>query len=521
MFTLDEKWNADFVEKFGGIKSMQQQFPKIYTSYQNTLDSLKNGSYDPSALDEKDIISYLFYDPDNKKLYAAGRVSFSGITQEVQGLATLNISTEDGKPIGTVTKHYCTKKCCRFELGIAVDLENYRGQTLVADLSTNTGSDKLLYGGKATYQIATTTLLNKNIEDIILSHPKKNGGTTKREKISFVYHCGLAYGISEKLYDYDFKNATHLLPKNPNGLFLEIEGTAIFGVGPDASNPKKFELVAAELSECVVGEDSERESSVTVDYEEDLEFYPCDGGFEWRLSRKIPEGETTDYYQAIQWNERIPKEFFNSASNIGLVFSVDVIYKDENKKKYTEELVIKSGTDKSSSNKQVPWFYFYSGCFAVGTRIHMADGSKKSVEQLMPDDMVLGCLGKKRKVVGVYEGTLSQPFYSLKVQDHDIPLQVSEVHLVQTERGLLPAYLLTLDDLIENGEGRFSRIESLAVSTCDKYYHVDLENDGTSPANSLLLAENLITADVNAQSDYEPQTRSSEWEQFAIFLAKK
>lgn len=167
------------------------------------------------------------------------------------------------------------------------------------------------------------------------------------------------------------------------------------------------------------------------------------------------------------------------------------------------------------------------GCFGASTKITMADGSLKSVEDISDGDMVLNPLtGKAVKVVNTTAGP--EPIGLIRVElatevsqagAHPVTsllgmitsppadgearaVEVTTAHPFITEDGLKQAQHLTLSDRVQDRNGVFRELTSvskLAPKNGQYVWNFEIDTASTDPKDHAVLSNGIVSGDLVVQ----------------------
>jgi intein/homing endonuclease len=111
-----------------------------------------------------------------------------------------------------------------------------------------------------------------------------------------------------------------------------------------------------------------------------------------------------------------------------------------------------------------------------------------AVEQLKKGDRVLTITGDYERITNIIPGK-SDYMVSIQPEGEQVVLKLTDGHGIMTNRGLIPAGDLRMDDEILMSDGDYRGLSYLAVDFYgDDVYDIETEN------NSLLVASGMIVA---------------------------
>ena len=169
----------------------------------------------------------------------------------------------------------------------------------------------------------------------------------------------------------------------------------------------------------------------------------------------------------------------------------------------TVHVINKHGSRYSMSNSSITsWASRGGGCFEEGTTITMADGSKRSIENIKKGDLVWNPLTKMPALVkkGV-KGPEEFIMYSFKVNGEEV--KVTKTHPMLTDRGSLKAEDVKANDrmLWKSGE---LEIESITTyKTENDVYNLFLVSEDGKDIEGAVIANGVITGDLDMQQQLQ------------------
>lgn len=140
-----------------------------------------------------------------------------------------------------------------------------------------------------------------------------------------------------------------------------------------------------------------------------------------------------------------------------------------------------------------------SGCFAPGTKIRLADGTDKVIEDIAAGDEVLNPVtGKAVKVKSLVESPEAQPVIEIEFAGGKI--RVSQTHPMLTDQGIVPAFAVQAGmQLKSDGELRaVQSAQELPLAFNQRVLNITLDADEDFD-NHMLLADGVITGDLFVQ----------------------
>lgn len=154
----------------------------------------------------------------------------------------------------------------------------------------------------------------------------------------------------------------------------------------------------------------------------------------------------------------------------------------------------------------VPQLEFLDSCLAAGTEVNMADGSRKTVDEINQDKeeySVKTGKGVSRKVIGTSSGIEPHPMYRIKT-DKNQDLLVTRTHPIITARGVVMARDLKIGDKVLTAKGK-AKITSLDQEQYSgRVYNLKLgEIEDAKAGKSTFYANGILVGDLRTQTHYE------------------
>lgn len=152
-----------------------------------------------------------------------------------------------------------------------------------------------------------------------------------------------------------------------------------------------------------------------------------------------------------------------------------------------------------ASGDLVDWASRGGGCFAEGTKIVMADGSKRKIENIKKGELVWNPLTNSPAVIykGV-KGPEKHPIYKFMVNGNQI--EVTNTHPMITQRGVIKAEDVKHSDLFLTNSGELMRVESIETYITQKdVYNLHLVSEDGKDVEGGIVAEGIITGDLDMQ----------------------
>jgi hypothetical protein len=152
----------------------------------------------------------------------------------------------------------------------------------------------------------------------------------------------------------------------------------------------------------------------------------------------------------------------------------------------------------------------YNGCFDAGTKILLANGQSKPIEEIIEGDKVLDPITKKSiKIRHIYSGSEKEALIEVVIATES--LRVTRKHPFITKRGLLQAHELSLNDLVLTKSGAYESITSLRnlkIKDNQIVYNLELDIESTNPTDRLITVGSIVTPDIIIQRKLEEKRKA-------------
>ncbi len=194
------------------------------------------------------------------------------------------------------------------------------------------------------------------------------------------------------------------------------------------------------------------------------------------------------------WKEAIPDSVMSSTRKYYL--EADIRFKCKNSDiEYTAKVTssdINRMEDKYGHSVKISPICFLWGCIAEGSKVRMADGSEKQIEEIKVGEKVLTAEGNTAVVMDVLEGT-EKYMHLFQVQNGCL-IMVSAQHPLMTQEGWKAACDITKEDSLLLENHTLSKIVTKEeIAYYGKVYNLVL--DGAED----FIAEGLVVGDNNRQ----------------------
>lgn len=168
------------------------------------------------------------------------------------------------------------------------------------------------------------------------------------------------------------------------------------------------------------------------------------------------------------------------------------------------------GYDKNNCKERVPLFQRDTcGCFAVGTKIRLEDGSEKPIEQLEAADRVWNPVTQKgQKIRHMTRGPEKLPLFRIQSQGQEV--LVTGTHPFATREGSRPAFQLAVGDEIKSVTGEWAQIDSIQMEEPTDnppvVWNLELEGANGDPNSHYVEANGLVTGDLLIQTQLQSKS---------------
>lgn len=455
-----------YVNKLGGAEKLANYShiaeaiqAAANVSEQRQTSDKSNGQ---SALEDEKYIAYAYYDNNAGKLSYACVIS---LTANVR-VCDIQIDIYDENEI-QLAKKYITYKNQSYMVvkdTVSVAKSKFINKKFSVHMLVST------LGKGASALGADITQATFFIDDIVKStdilHPIKK---YNEDKPIYVFYGRLPTSTDRKKVDYVYNEA--LLPTGNAKMMLDMMGSAVF---TDGSN--KF--TEAEIDEV----------RAFMDFGRGVVRYNNNDGSKINL---VAEKFGLGWYFDNYWGVTLSKNTFN-ASNISNL-TVMLRYKTQGTGDNVNTIFLSSHLDEdlSESCRKIRQFDLKIGCFAAGTRILMADGSLKNIEDIKIGDILLS--GKTKTPAGVTNTFKGKATQLIIIETEGATLKVTPEHLIATDEGLCEAGKLNAGMKVYSSDGGYVPIKFLYDAECgETVYNLALdcpEGQGTLYAEGILVGD--------------------------------
>lgn len=482
---LSDPLHRDLVsEYFGGEQVMQEQYPLLYKSYSKAIEQgLGEVSYEGFC--DGAIIYANNYNQESKKLEAGGIV---GLTKRARVIfASINVMHGD-----EIIKQYNQMFSNRATIEIQCETECISEDMMDSEYTVNlfvTWEDQDSKQLRGIVTATQETTLSKEIDtsDAIeymkLYHPTKkvNGehqSYTNLDGIGNLQRITVAYNrkhISDNDYDYETSRAESYDPL----IRLDVKYKFVMSDGFKYLQGEKRENVSAALLFDGLG---------TIFHENPNPQIVVSGTDKQEITVTI----------AQEWNRKFPEDV-KSSQRVGRLFVQHTMYvQSQNKKSSTEVLATVSNLELNNggigNDIVCADLAFLWGCLAEGTKILMADGTEKEVQNIDAGESIINSKGETVKVTNLITGT-EEYIYRTYTESGRL-ISASLLHPFAAERGDLLLRDFDGKTMLKVKNGDQYVYEAVINCYPEKYagnvYSLELEDTGKEKS---IIADGFVTYD--------------------------
>lgn len=334
----------------------------------------------------------------------------------------------------------------------------------------------------------------------------------------YIYICYNRSTLAKEVWDYfvpEDKGADFYIPLKGTAYFKDVNTWFDTVIPPDSE--KDGDTKSKRKSELRIFMKDQGGGEVT--YQNTAEnFRKSFHAVEEKKDGKVIKRGFSWDFGTLPWVTSSP---FTKSESRDMDFECKVVYKlrsdpeDEN-----HVMTINSYRKLPADYAKVGYLRIYWGCLYIGTKITMADGSRKKIEELQIGEMVRGRKGGLR-IKEIVEGR--EPRGVLLVETEGRRVYVSENHPMVTDQGvLLASQLLEHPGIcLYTEDGDTERLEDVNryVFQDDRVYSLVLEaKDGAPlpPEEHVFYANGLLTGDNDLQKDASEMCRLRQRQKYAL-----
>lgn len=462
------------LDLFGGEEKCKNDFPAMYRAYKTTLMSnekarktLKNVSGEEAVDDTTESCSNANISLNvisvgrlrNKKDTIRVYVEF--IVQESVQYKTLTLIA---KKISTPSEEIARKIIAKFEGTIIIGFidvpDVYYNDCVICAEGTIVGNQAQVSAANAEQQLknATTSVqLNSYNIDIIPAYTVTHPNTAKSNT-----RIKIGYGIASG----DYKNSS--AERDAENVYFPSDGDIYIGNNYFEDSNIDATLFLQNPANNVYVEYDTPKSKMTVENLNKIKWsIPKTWGTAKTLKKLIPYNSVDGiiYYLSITAKLRNGQMILFTITN-----DPNAIFND------TPDLKL---------------LYFNLDCFAPGTKIKMADGFVRDIENIRPGEKVDGGDGKISTVRNIIKSTTPEDMMTIVTEDgHSLILSLG--HPLLSDKGFISANSAVEGVLLKTENNTFTRVKTGCAETelISPVYNLELE-DG----NRTVIANGLIAGD--------------------------
>lgn len=482
---LSNPLHRDLVsEYFGGEQVMQEQYPLLYKSYSKAVEQgLGEVSYEGFC--DGAIIYANNYNQESKKIEAAGIV---GLTKRARVIfASINIMHGD-----EIIKQYNQMFSNRTTIEISCETECISEDMMDSEYTVNLyvsweDQDSKQLRGMVTATQETTLSqkidMSNSIEYVQLYHPTKkiNGehqSYTSIDEVGNLEDISVAYNrnfISGADYYY------HSSQTVSGDLLIQLD--------------LKYKFVMNDGFKYLQGEKRENVNAMLI-------FKDLGTVFHENPNPQIVVSGTDKQEVTVtiarEWNRTFP-ESVKASNRTGMLFLQHYIpVQDKNAANIIMPPVTISNKLKNNgggaSEVICADIYFFWGCLAEGTKILMADGTEKEVQNIDAGESIINSKGETVKVTNLITGT-EEYIYRTYTESGRL-ISASLLHPFAAERGDLLLRDFDGKTMLKVKNGDQYVYEAVINCYPEKYagnvYSLELEDTGKEKS---IIADGFVTYD--------------------------
>lgn len=479
-----------YVDKLGGADNLKN-YPHIAAAIQAAVNETEqrhpsDKSNEQSALEDEKYIAYAYYDSATEKLSYACVVSLTGKVT----VCNIHIDIYD-EGLKQIAKKYVTYQQQSYMVikdTVSVPKNRFINNKFIVCMRVSTlGKGASALGTDITQATFVTDQIVKSTD---IQHPVK---IYDEDKPIYVFYGRLPTSSDRNKIDYVYDEA--LLPDGTAKMMLDIMGSAEF---TDQTN--KF--TAAEIDEIMA----------IMDFGRGVVRYNNSDCSKIILSE---EEKGFGWYFNYDWGATLSKNTFN-ASNISNL-TVMLRYKTVSTGDKVNTIFISSHLDNdlSGSCRKMRQFDLKIGCFVAGTKILMADGLLKNIEDIKVGDCVLsGVTNTPVRVKNTFKGNAAE---IVIIETESSILKVTPEHIIFTDEGPCEACKLNAGMKLYTSNGEYVPIKFLYDADLgETVYNLALD---CAEGKGSVYAEGILAGDAYAVG--KPPRSSLEQDETAENLFKE
>ncbi len=468
-----ERDAACVAAQFGGAERMRRRYPDLHILFQRTCQAPRDlsGASDTGFQDKAKVLA-VGYDTASGTAYAMGTMTLTAPAQRLY--LTLDVYA-DGALVAHNAKFYsaCLDGDIQIQSAQMEPLED--GKEYTAYLQATWEPDQ---SGLLRSQVASATAsagAADLVKRITITDPRHirsdpDGAIT------------VAYARSASNVDYCYPET-----RDADGneqVMLDMEGQVELVDGYHVSRVQDAGAVLA----CQGFGDILYLGSVTYGQSEGggVVFFPVNDGaaIGWKLDQS--------------WNNAIPDSvrFGNRTHDLEFAFS----FRCQEDQSLHDVLITSKGTELVLSQphvEKVSKIHLYWGCLAKGTKVTMADGTAKNIEDLQPGDSLKAPGGGTAVVKALISGT-EQNLYRVRLAS-GLELRASRSHPLGAQDGFTAPIDLTSRSRLMTAQGLSDVLYCFPETYNGPVYGVELESGDSFYADGVVSGTNAVMGELADQ----------------------
>ncbi len=200
------------------------------------------------------------------------------------------------------------------------------------------------------------------------------------------------------------------------------------------------------------------------------------------------------------WEDYVPTCRLPAWDLADIQMTVEFDLKDGSKGNFT----ISSTVNKTQGNVyKAQKIYMLWGCIARDSRILMADGTERMIQDIRIGESVMLENLETGIVENVWKGIEKEPLVCFETADRS--LQCTGLHPIKTNHGIKCAQDIQMEDCLINAEGREVKLINIYPVMIEEVYNLDIRNEKTNKAEgSLMICEGFLVGD-NIMQNQRPK----------------
>lgn len=487
-FSISEN-NNYFLNLYGGLDNLRDQFPLFHQAYEKTLEAHKNGiGLDYMTLRQTGDevlnnfvdgidIEYVNYTITNNKLEVCGVTSLTEISNYID--QHMEIRTSEGEIVAGLSTSTESTSRASIEINTDFDPCKFKSNILEIDYTCVWINSK---NGLLKAQIASEDheelYINNIVKNIKLNNPikKQNPDLTK------VVACYDRIPQLTETVDYIYQEAIDYIDgKLCQKLILEFGASVEF-----YENTADFKSIIPQSFILRLTSERGMAKYSTTDRMKGIEsrFTNTNNGFVFNLDS--------------DWKDTVPSAMLPIHDNVDIHMEVNFNLQDGKKGSITISSMVSSNESSPSVCKALPLNLLW-GCLSKDTLVTMAEGKEKLISEIEIGDKVLSNHNKFAVVTNTWKGAADSPLLCIETENKH-KIKCSSQHPVVTLNGIKTAALLNGSDSLIDKDGNSVAIVAIYYVEEEGVYNLDLcpeegedlKKGMTMICNGLLVGDNVM-----------------------------